>query len=326
MQSKVDSNFLKGLAIIAVVAIHSFSKTINSPISLFVDQLSRYTVPLFMALSGFGLAMSFQKNGSLINFYLKRVWKVLPWFIVASLVIMIFRNWFENAGFDLLNYHTWTSAIFRGGADYHLYFVPTILKFYLIFPLLFLITRKFPRLTLGIALIWQIYWYTRITTGTEIVGNYNQVWPDQMQYLDPKTWIFYFVFGIFLSLKSIPINRYFITAVLISGYLLSFINAFLLQRGGIDSLVATRFTRLPVLLYATSFILFFFNFPFGSSKLAILGKYSFQIYLFHTITLRLLPQVSGFILTPAVLILTLIPFMTLTRLKEKLYKKSDVHS
>jgi len=322
VERKVDSNLLKGLAIIAVVAIHSFSKTISSPVSLFVDQLSRFTVPLFIALSGFGLALSFNKNGHLLNYYLKRVWKILPWFFVASLVIMIFRNWFEKAGFDLLNYHTWTSAIFRGGADYHLYFVPMVLKLYLIFPLLFFAVKKFPRLALLTFLLWEIYWYYRISVGTELVGNYNQIWPDQMQYLAPETWIYYFILGIFLALRPLKANR-FLLVVLAASFLLTFTNGYLLQRVGMDSLVSTRFTRLPVLLFSTSFILYGITNPLPVVPwLSILGRYSFQIYLFHTITLRLLPPLSGFILTPTVLFLTLIPFMTLTRITEKLYKRT----
>ena len=126
MGNKVNSDLLKGLAIIAVVAIHSFSKTISStPVNLFVDQLSRFAVPLFMALSGYGLTLSFSKNNNLIRFYVKRVWKILPWFLAASVLILIYKNYFERGTFDFFNYHTWT-MIMRGGAEYHLYFVPNI--------------------------------------------------------------------------------------------------------------------------------------------------------------------------------------------------------
>jgi peptidoglycan/LPS O-acetylase OafA/YrhL len=147
----------KGLAIIAVVAIHIGSRFIQSPVVLFVDQLSRFCVPLFIALSGFGLTKSFSRHldqaGSpplgltktIAEYYLRRVWKILPWFIFASGVIMVFRNWWENAGFDLLNLRTWASAMTGGAADYHLYFVPMIFKFYLIFPLLFFAEKSFQK-------------------------------------------------------------------------------------------------------------------------------------------------------------------------------------
>lgn len=284
----------KGLAIIAVVAIHAFSSTIgNSPVNLFVDQLSRFTVPLFVALSGYGLALSFTKNNNLIHFYFKRVLKLLPWFLFASVLILIYKG-----GYDFLNYHTWT-MILRGQADYHLYFVPMIFRLYLIFPLLFYIVRKYPRLALVAALLIQIVWY-----------EYSRGWLDQMQYVRPESWIFYFVLGIYLSFRPmIHASKY----MLLFGLILTFGHAYLLQQSGVDMLIATRFTRLPVILYATGVILFVINWQFRNSQLAILGKYSYQIYLLHTITLRILPQINPFLLTFLVLLFTLIPVYVLSR-------------
>jgi peptidoglycan/LPS O-acetylase OafA/YrhL len=287
MPNKADSNLLKGLAILAVISIHACSRYIELPAALFIDQLSRFAVPLFVTISGYGLTMSFGKNNNLLNYYIRRVWKILPWFVLASLIIMIFRNWFENAGFDLLDYHTWTNAVMRGGADYHLYFVPMIFKFYLIFPLLFFVVKKFPKTALLLSLVWQIYWYHRISVGTEVLGNHNVIWPDQMQYLAPETWIFYFVLGIYIVFKPKILNSRFYILLAVVGFILTFLNGLILQGSGINSLVATRFTRLPVILYATGVILWGFSLNFRFKILNSLGKYSYQIYLFHTIILRI---------------------------------------
>ena len=304
MGNKVNSDLLKGLAIIAVVAIHSFSKTISStPVNLFVDQLSRFAVPLFMALSGYGLTLSFSKNNNLIRFYVKRVWKILPWFLAASVLILIYKNYFERGTFDFFNYHTWT-MIMRGGADYHLYFVPNILQLYLIFPLLFFLVKRFPKTALLLALLWQVYWYWRISTGTEVLGNHNQIWPDQMQYVALQTWILYFILGIYLAFKPMILASKYLLLIVIVGFVLTFANALILKSSGIDMLVATRFTRLPVILYATGIILLGLSLNSRFYILDSLGKYSFQIYLLHTIVLRILPSINPFILTPLVLLLT----------------------
>lgn len=308
----------KGLAIIAVVAIHAFSSTIgNSPVNLFVDQLSRFTVPLFVALSGYGLSKSLEKAlchpelvsgsknqmpkqvrhdiGVVINYYAKRVLKLLPWFLFASVLILIYKG-----GYDFLNYHTWT-MILRGQADYHLYFVPMIFRLYLIFPLLYYLVTKRPRLMLILALVLQVVWY-----------EYSRDWLDQMQYLRLESWIFYFVLGIYLSFRPmIHASKY----MLLFGLILTFGHAYLLQQSGVDMLIATRFTRLPVILYATGVILFFYNRQLASPAggLTILGKYSYQIYLLHTLTLRFLPQTNPFLLTFLVLLFTLIPVYVLSR-------------
>ncbi|MDO8515230.1 MAG: acyltransferase [bacterium] len=293
MGNKINSDLLKGLAIIAVVAIHSFSTSVgSSPVSLFVDQLSRFAVPLFIALSGYGLAMSFAKNNNLIHFYFKRVLKLLPWFVFASVLILIYKG-----GSDFLNYHTWT-MILRGGADYHLYFVPMIFRLYLIFPLLFFIVNKFPRLALVAALLTQIIWY-----------EYSAGWLDQMQYLRPESWIFYFVLGIYLIKNKLNFKP--LVAI---GFIIMFVHAVYLQSIGTDMILVTRFTRLPVILYATGFILFFVNWQVTNKPLEILGKYSYQIYLLHTLVLRILPNtINPFILTPLVLVLTSLIVYVFTR-------------
>jgi peptidoglycan/LPS O-acetylase OafA/YrhL len=56
---------------------------------------------------------------------------------------------------------------------------------------------------------------------------------------------------------------------------------------GMDIIVATRFTRLPVLFYATSFIILFLGRNFSNKIFDHLGKISFQTYLLHTLIIRL---------------------------------------
>ena len=132
----------KGIAILAVVFLHILSTFFPDQIyqqgstGLFfitINQICRFSVPLFIALSGFGLGKKYGNSPPpKIKFYLKQLKKLLPQYILWSLVlIFLFEqslNWQNRS--DLFQ------KLVTGRADYHFYFIPLIIKFYLIYPFL----------------------------------------------------------------------------------------------------------------------------------------------------------------------------------------------
>ena len=116
---------------------------------------------------------------------------------------------------------------------------------------------------------------------------------DYQQYIFFGSWIFYFILGIYLGLKEkLPIILMLITGlVLVSlgGYLVVTDSQRLLAEG--DNLIfATRFTRESVLVYATGFCLagLAIGPKIATGWLVKLGQKSYQIYLGHTLILRLI--------------------------------------
>lgn len=131
-------DFLRGLAIIMVVGIHTFPAesvsidTVHGLISIVVRQILNAAVPIFLAISGFFIANRDYSMGSHrhIDFLKRQVKKIyipaliysIPWFLLD------FHANPENIGIKIANY------TFCGYSIY--YFVALIVQYYILSPLL----------------------------------------------------------------------------------------------------------------------------------------------------------------------------------------------
>ena len=95
--SKNDTDFIKGIAIMLMLAHHLFASPIPSvteptingtPYYVFVSYFSKVCVAMFLILSGYGLYESTPDDFSLKNFYIKRFSKLYInyWFIYLIFV------------------------------------------------------------------------------------------------------------------------------------------------------------------------------------------------------------------------------------------------
>lgn len=301
-------DFLKGLAILAVVGIHFLDKTFpylsefQKPYGFWFDQFLRFSVPLFVALSGYGLAQKYQSPAlDYLAFIKRRAVKLLPAYFLGSAIayisIILFKTW---PGYQQ-NYPLW-QIIFLGRADYHLYFIPMIFQLYLFFPFLLQATRKFSFKFL--LPIWglQLGWF--ILAGHYLKPFKDGFWSDQWQYLLSFTWVGYFVLGIFLATQKIFSAKLLKIAggsALLLGLILSGFDSWqAFVRLG-DTLQALRFNRPAIFLYASGFITFglSFNSQFAKSiwwrqPVETLGRWSYEIYLVHTLPLRFLSEVKRY--------------------------------
>jgi surface polysaccharide O-acyltransferase-like enzyme len=297
---KQTTDAAKALAIMAVVAIHligilySFFPA-QSPAwnVLFVLNLaSRFSVPLFVALSG--LAFGIKYAGGKIDikeFYTKRAIKILPlylfWSGVIYLVVHIIPGWSGYADSS-----PWWQLIFLGRTDYHLYFVPMIFQLYLLFPLFLYLTRRLSQ--------WFLMFTFLVQVTTQVITKYLG-WGDQGQYLFFGTWIFYFVLGIYLSGENVIAGiaswaRRVTIPVMVFGLVWLVVSSFGLVASGQDVIDITRFTRFPVIVYSLGVMMAIFI--WGDRIIGVLGKLgqglstigkqSYLIYLCHTIILKIL--------------------------------------
>lgn len=124
------------MSILAVVLIHTTTRVLeqtgynlnNYPLTLFFNQAARFAVPMFFLISGFVLQLHYHLNESFIHFLKKRFSKVFLPFLFWSFIYYYFVYTNHNSSF--------LSALLSGNASYQLYFIPSLLIFYLIFPLL----------------------------------------------------------------------------------------------------------------------------------------------------------------------------------------------
>ena len=301
-----EIDVLKALAIGAVILIHTTStsfqfyppnsKTWITLVS--IDQILRFSVPLFVALSGYLLALKYLQNPlSLKEFFKRRVFRIFPPYLFWTLIIFLYLRLLTqepNPHFPL-----W-EIILLGKADYHLYFVPMIFQLYLLFPLILKAYKKSFQITLFSALAIQSAFYTITTLAGLNLIKFNFKFDDQLQYILPITWIFYFVLGIFLADSSLSkkvqkTTKFISLSFLLGGLILSIADT-LSTFGLTQNLnIATRSTRFPVLIYATGAISTAFVYKdlllkiprHIFSTLKWFGQRSYSIYLLHTIVLRI---------------------------------------
>ena len=134
-------DFIRFVAIIGVVLIHvstAFTERViinsfNFYLFHFLNQFARFAIPLFFGISGFLLAARYTKIHPIVDFYKRRISKIiLPYTIwVLIYYLIVFPNSIKSLqSWDFLE------NFFKGNASYQLYFIPAIVVLYLIFPLL----------------------------------------------------------------------------------------------------------------------------------------------------------------------------------------------
>ena len=96
--------------------------------TLFLNQISRFAVPLFFILSGFVLELSYKNGMSFWSFVKKRFSRIFTPYLFWSGIYYLFVYTQNNDNF--------LRVILTGNASYQLYFIPTLCIFYLMFPFL----------------------------------------------------------------------------------------------------------------------------------------------------------------------------------------------
>jgi surface polysaccharide O-acyltransferase-like enzyme len=148
---------LRGICMFGVIAIHigSFimdSSTPNVNLFLLFEVLSRYSVPTFFLISGYGLfyAYPLEEPLSYGKFLLKRLWTIgLPYVLFSLFYIFYFDQCYPDQ-------HTWDldRVLFKisfGTAYYHIYFLVILIWFYVCFPLWRSLMKAMERVTLKIS-------------------------------------------------------------------------------------------------------------------------------------------------------------------------------
>ena len=182
--TKKDGEFLRVLASVSVVVAHcihfwveEFFQTRDlvsvQYLCTILDQFTRFTVPVFFFLSGFGLTLQFmEKPVSLSRYYRFRLPKILAPFLLWSALTglrhddyLVSLPWAADPAGTA---KTFLRFLFLDGFDYQYYFLIVIFQFYLFYPFLYKLGRS--RLWLGIFLAVHMAFMSPIEAYLELFG------------------------------------------------------------------------------------------------------------------------------------------------------------
>lgn len=287
---------LRVIAISAVVAVHTTTRTIEAtkdnlvafPWTLFLNQIGRFSVPLFFMVSGFALELNYGNHSSYLAYLKKRASRVLIPFIFWSAIyyFLIYTN----------NNDSFLRALFVGSASYQLYFIPALIIFYLLFPLLHKIYKFLAN-----------KWIFSVLTLIEIGFLYKDYFVKEFNFPDPVhialLAYIYFVIGMIAARNKERIIlfvkkwKYLLSPVtLISGIYVFWegLSRFL-STGNHLAFYSTW--RPSTLVYSIAFALVFF-YIFDKSKLQFsitkkLSNLSLFVFFVHVAVLEGLWSITG---------------------------------
>jgi surface polysaccharide O-acyltransferase-like enzyme len=282
---------LRGLAIVGVVAIHSSGKGLTFPddsfnfnFTLLYRQMINFSVPLFLAISGYFMARKqiddLEEYFSFLKKQIPRVYIPCVFWSLISLLVAFFLF-----GKPLL-WELDKVVTFRSFGPY--YFIALIIQYYLLLPVL----KKYSNMMgvfisaivslLMTILIFYIRYYTNISLPLII---YAGLFP---------TWIVFFVYGLYLgSGGKISISNKSLMLIILVSYSFSCIESycvyFQFDQAG-NAVTAVKPTSFIYSLFVISF--FFKNIGFiNVGVIRRFGEISFGIYLIHMFILPIATKV-----------------------------------
>jgi peptidoglycan/LPS O-acetylase OafA/YrhL len=324
--------FLKGYSIFTIIIFH-YLQTLHlpGPWNQFIF-FGGTGVHLFILLSGFGLYLSYLRKPLPYSLYLKkRLSKIyIPYIIVVllSALISLWKPIYENSlyalGGHIFLYKMFDESI-MGSYGYPLWFISTILQFYIVFyALIFTIRRTSMRAFLFVCFILSIGW---ISVVMFIGKDSERIWNSFfLRYLWEFGLGMFIADQLFKSDFRLPFKvkpTYF----LLIGVINCALYAVLALYGGA---IGKMTNDIPALLGYSCIAIWFFlmNIGFINKFFIYSGKISFSLYLLHYLLLYLclfiVPVFPAPVVLPIALLLTFVVSKYYQNAVSVLYQKLEV--
>ncbi len=280
---------IRSIATLFIVFVHlsiSYINNENSQIMAitagYISQIGRLGTPVFAVISAFLLTHSVLKRGFDLNYFVKsRFTKIFVPYIIWTTVYLYYLGVVEvnlDSNKNFIGYYLF------GTGNYHLYFILTVLQFYVLFPVLQKIKKGLPLLlTYAFSTILTVFWqlnYEQFSIDIPVIGTFV------MSRAFIFNWISYFILGIIFAKYYEEINmgiRKYKT-LLLPSILVIFISFLIFI--DLDHFVTSSHPMF--LLYTPFFLAFliYFYLIVRKSKLimqilTLIGNYSMGIYLVH---------------------------------------------
>lgn len=215
-----EIDYLRGFAILAVVATHTSARFIQIPninllliINVIIDVFSHFAVPLFIFISGFVLSLNYKGSFSKKTFLQKRVKSILPPYIFFSTLYITFRI-IQSAIIGNLKFPSLMDISFyflTASSYYHLWYFALIIQFYVFYPYIMKIYEGFKNegktfFLIFLALTTQQIWliirdiavtFLKSSTYFNSITSFNAILITLLDRIF-LSHIFYFVIGIYV--------------------------------------------------------------------------------------------------------------------------------
>lgn len=271
---------LRGISIAAVVLIHCLSK--DGVGSWLIKPWLYFSVMLFVFLSGY-LTKKERVDGQIWKFYLKRLSKIIPPYIVWTIIYFLYD---KNTSITYF-----IKLLITGKACGPLYFLIDYGQLVVLTPLLFLLLKK----RWGRVILYSI-------TPAWMIFNYFAQWKNWDTFVPLCLWLLTpYLLGLEHEkweekIKKIPFSAS-LAFTLIAG-IIETAEGLIWRHIGIEGLMNTQ-VKLSTLLYFFAVVVFLFRLSDVQKEkisnitfLTMLGEWSFGIYLNHKLFIYL---ISNFI-------------------------------
>ncbi|MCD8909546.1 acyltransferase [Staphylococcus pseudoxylosus] len=316
---------IRSIATLFIVCVHlSVSYTSNENnysmtiIAGYLSQIGRLGTPVFAVISAFLLTHSVLKRGFDLNYFIKsRFTKIFVPYIIWTTVYLYYLGVVEvnlDSDKNFIEYYLY------GTGNYHLYFILTVLQFYILFPFLQKIKKGSPLLlTYALSTILTLFWqlnYEHFSNDTPIIGTFVT----SRAFI--FNWISYFILGIIFAKYYEEINNGIrkyktlllpsIIAIFISFLIFIDLNHFVTSSHPIFLLYTPFF--LTFLIY---FYLLIRKYKSIMQILTLIGNYSMGIYLVHPLVKWLVMKIPIFdnrdsLLLYSILFITIVVISVIT--------------
>lgn len=316
-----ELDLLRALAAISVIVIHVTASplvfaergSLYHYLITFANQFARFSIPAFIFVTGLVLFYNYNdyRSTNWPKYFRKRVAFVLLPYIFWSTVYFSLRQYFAYQGLTLNEIAgQFVTALFRGDAYYHLYFVVLVFQFYLLFPLILPLWQR---------LKGYIGWVTLLLFGLYFGYVYllfynikpfdSQVIKFIFQYQGKLflTWLGFFALGAYCSYRLTEVRSFlsrsvyplvFGTGALLVAMVYDFYNRTANPKVDIAyaatslrplGIIFTVITIFAILAVARRWLL---NHQGLATAVAAISNHSYGIYLVHPLVLTFLEIVE----------------------------------
>jgi surface polysaccharide O-acyltransferase-like enzyme len=266
-QNMEEFQRLRGIAVIGVLLIHTTMAYETMPLSLLsvslmaINVLTQFAVPLFIFISGYALFSKYHENFDLINFYKKRMNRILIPLISFFCIYYIY-----NHGIIGLFSYTAVNQLLIMHDPFHFWFFEAILGIYLFYPQILAAYRH-----LGVERSLIVSFIIQLLAPPIVFLNF----------------IFYFTLGMVASHQ--PASNLFeknykpLISILYPFFVVTASSRFL-DPAQIKYIAAIKYFALPI--FYASLIIILWKLASKTNFLESWGKYSFGIFIIHVLFMQ----------------------------------------